>query len=98
MSIDDLADKMGKRFDQLDDKLDNLSLTVTKHTVTLTSHDKAIDERKAEEKRIEAELKAEVKRVEDKHDSRLAKIERWMWATIGAGGAAGAGLAKLVFG
>ena len=98
MSIDDLADKMGKRFDQLDDKLDNLSLTVTKHTVTLTSHDKAIDERKAEEKRIEDELKAEVKRVEDKHDSRLAKIERWMWATIGAGGAAGAGLAKLVFG
>ena len=98
MSIDDLADKMGKRFDQLDDKLDNLSLTVTKHTVTLTSHDKAIAERKAEEKRIEDELKAEVKRVEDKHDSRLAKIERWMWATIGAGGAAGAGLAKLVFG
>ena len=98
MTIDDLDAKIGKRFDQLDDKLDNLSLTVTKHTVTLTSHDKAIDERKAEEKRIEDELKAEVKRVEDKHDSRLAKIERWMWATIGAGGAAGAGLAKLVFG
>lgn len=107
MSIDDLADKMGKRFDQLDDKLDNLSLTVTKHTVTLISHDKAIDERKAEEKRIEDELKAEekriedelkaeVKRVEDKHASRLAKLERWMWFSLGAGGAAGAGLARLL--
>ena len=96
MTIDDLDAKIGKRFDQLDDKLDNLSLTVTKHTVTLTSHDKAIDERKAEEKRIEDELKAEVKRVEDKHDSRLAKLERWMWFSLGAGGAAGAGLARLL--
>lgn len=37
------------------------------------------------------------KRIND-HDGRLSKLERWMWLSLGAGGAAGAGLAKLVLG
>lgn len=80
MTIDDLAEKIEHRFDVVDDKLDSISLTVAKHTVTLNSHDKEI---------------LEIKEDKSKLEDRIAKLERWMWISIGAGGAAGAGLAKL---
>ena len=40
MTLDDFAEKMDKRFDQVDDKLDMINMTVAKHTVSLTGHDR----------------------------------------------------------
>ena len=80
MTLDDLSEKIDKRFDQVDDKLDMVNMTVAKHTVSLQGHDREIKEIKDDEK---------------SHDARISKIERWMWFSLGAGGAAGAGIAKL---
>lgn len=84
MTIDDLDAKICKRFDQLDDKLDNINLIVAKHTVSLQGHDREL-----------GEVKKNAKDYRDKLDARILKLERWMWFSLGAGGAAGAGLAKL---
>lgn len=84
MTIDDLDAKIGKRFDQLDDKLDNINLIVAKHTVSLQGHDREL-----------GEVKTDAKQTKEKLEIRIAKLERWMWFSLGAGGAAGAGLAKL---
>lgn len=86
MTIDDLDAKIGRRFDQLDDKLDNINLIVAKHTVSLQGHDREL-----------GEVKSEAKQTKEKLDNRIAKLERWMWFNLGAGGAAGAGIAKLLF-
>lgn len=80
MSIDDLAEKMDKRFDTLDTKVDGISTVVAIHTTELAAHDKANLQNRDEHLRL---------------DARLDKLEKWMWFTLGAGGAAGAGLAKL---
>lgn len=85
MTIDDLDAKIGKRFDQLDDKLDNINLIVARHTVSLQGHDREL-----------GEVKTEAKQTKDKLETRITKLERWMWFSLGAGGAAGAGLARLL--
>ena len=85
MTIDDLDAKIGKRFDQLDDKLDNINLIVARHTVSLQEHDREL-----------GEVKTEAKQTKDKLETRITKLERWMWFSLGAGGAAGAGLARLL--
>ena len=85
MTIDDLDAKIVKRFDQLDDKLDNINLIVARHTVSLQGHDREL-----------GEVKIEAKQTKDKLETRIAKLERWMWFSLGAGGAAGAGLARLL--
>ena len=84
MTIDDLDAKIVRRFDQVDDKLDNINLIVAKHTVSLQGHDREL-----------GEVKKNAKEDMERLDSRLLKLERWMWFSLGAGGAAGAGLAKL---
>ena len=85
MTIDDLDAKIGKRFDQLDDKLDNINLIVARHTVSLQGHDREL-----------GEVKTEAKQTKDKLETRITKLERWMWFSLGAGGAAGSGLARLL--
>ena len=85
MTIDDLDAKIVRRFDQLDDKLDNINLIVAKHTVSLQGHDREL-----------GEVKTEAKQTKDKLETRITKLERWMWFSLGAGGAAGAGLARLL--
>ena len=80
MTLDDLSEKIDKRFDQVDDKLDMVNMTVAKDTASLQGHDRDIKEIKDDEK---------------SQDARISKIERWMWFSLGAGGAAGAGIAKL---
>lgn len=84
MTIDDLDAKIGRRFDQLDDKLDNINLIVAKHTVSLQGHDREL-----------VEVKNDAKQAKEKLENRISKLERWMWFSLGAGGAAGAGIAKL---
>ena len=74
MTLDDFAEKMDKRFDQVDDKLDMINMTVAKHTVSLTGHDREIKELKDSDK---------------EKDGRISKLEKWMWFNLGAGGAAG---------
>ena len=85
MTIDDLDAKICMRFDQLDDKLDNINLIVARHTVSLQGHDREL-----------GEVKTEAKQTKDKLETRITKLERWMWFSLGAGGAAGAGLARLL--
>ena len=85
MTIDDLDAKIVKRFDQLDDKLDNINLIVARHTVSLQGHDREL-----------GEVKTEAKQTKDKLEMRITRLERWMWFSLGAGGAAGAGLARLL--
>ena len=85
MTIDDLDAKIVRRFDQLDDKLDNINLIVARHTVSLQGHDREL-----------GEVKTEAKQTKDKLETRITKLERWMWFSLGAGGAAGAGLARLL--
>lgn len=80
MTLDDFAEKMDKRFDQVDDKLDMINMTVAKHTVSLTGHDREIKELKDSDK---------------EKDGRISKLEKWMWFNLGAGGAAGVGIAKM---
>jgi hypothetical protein len=73
MTIDELANKMDSRFDNLDTKVDSMNTTVALHSQSIASND-----------------------VEHKDfKTRLGKVERWMWLTLGAGGAAGVGVAKL---
>ncbi len=80
MTIEDLAAKMDDRFNKVDAKLDTLSTTVAVHTTTLATHDR-------ENKGIKDSIARLVERV--------AKLEAWKWFCLGAGGAAGAGVAKL---
>jgi len=80
MTIEDLAEKMDERFDKLDGKVDNINTTVAVHTKEIAAHDRENATNHEEHKAI---------------DHRLDKLEKWMWFTLGAGGAAGAGLAKL---
>lgn len=84
MTLDDLSAKMDKRFDQLDDKLDMVNMTVAKHTVSISGHDREIKE-----------IKDDSKSIKERFESRIGKIERWMWWTLGAGSAAGIGISKL---
>ncbi len=73
MTIDELANKMDSRFDNLDTKVDSMNTTVALHSQSIASNE-------VEHKDFKV---------------RLGKIEKWMWLTLGAGGAAGAGMAKL---
>lgn len=84
MTIEELGEKIARRFDQSDDKLDNINLIVAKHTVSLRGHDREL-----------CEVKKNAKDNKEKLEVRISKLERWMWFSLGAGGAAGAGLAKL---
>ena len=84
MTIDELDTKICMRFDQLDDKLDNINLIVARHTVSLQGHDREL-----------GEVKKNAKDDKEKLEMRISRLERWMWFSLGAGGAAGAGLAKL---
>lgn len=73
MTLEELANKIDQRFDNLDNKVDAINMTVALHGQSLTSN------------------------TEEHHefDARLSKLEKWMWMTLGAGGAAGIGIAKL---
>lgn len=80
MTIEDLAAKMDERFDRTDAKLDSLSTTVAVHTTTLANHDR-------ENKGFKEAFARLVERVQS--------LENWKWFSLGAGGAAGAGIVKL---
>lgn len=61
----------------------------------LKEMDQKLDKTAASLERHEVKIVVADKRIE-KTESRIDKLERWMWFTLGAGGAAGAGLAKLL--
>jgi len=80
MTIDELAERMERGFDTIGNKMDAVTQTVAKHGVSLTGHDREI---------------REVKDYSRELDERVAKVERFMWLTLGAGAAAGVGISKL---
>lgn len=61
----------------------------------LKEMDQKLDKTAASLERHEVKIVVADKRIE-KAESRIDKLERWMWFTLGAGGAAGAGLVKLL--
>lgn len=73
MTIEELANKIDLRFDNLDNKVDTINTTVALHGQSLSANN-------AEHREFE---------------ERLSKLEKWMWMSLGAGGAAGIGIAKL---
>lgn len=80
MTLEDLADKMESRFDKLDCKVDSINTVVAVHTSEIAAHDRENQQNHREH---------------DVMKTRLDKLERWMWFTLGGGLASGAGLAKL---
>lgn len=66
--------------DKMESRFDRLDTKVDTLNTTVALHSQSIANNDSEHKRFFA---------------RLEKVERWMWFTLGAGGAAGAGLAKL---
>lgn len=67
--------------EKMDSRFDKLDGKVDSITTTVALHSQSIASNEAEHKDFKI---------------RLAKVERWLWLTLGAGGAAGAGVAKLV--
>jgi len=61
----------------------------------LKEMDQKLDKTAAALERHDVKIVVADKRIE-KTESRIDKLERWMWFSLGAGGAAGAGLAKLL--
>lgn len=98
MTTEELWMKIDAKFTNLDDKLDKVATTVQLHEQTLMQ---IRAEAEAVEKRHDKEIvamKQDAKEEHDKMQNRIAKLERWMWCSLGAGGAAGAGIAKLLGG
>lgn len=95
MTTDELWMKIDAKFTTLDDKLDKVATTVQLHEQTLMQVRAEAD---AVEKRHDKEIASIKKDARDEHDkmqSRISKLEKWMWFSLGAGGAAGAGIVKL---
>lgn len=84
MTTDELWVKIDAKMSSLDAKLDDVATTVRLHEQALGNDRKEI-----------ATIKQETKASYEKMDGRVSKLEKWMWLSLGAGGAAGAGLAKL---
>ena len=84
MTTEELWMKIDTKMSIMDGKLDEVATTVRLHEQALANDKKSIET-------IKAEVKAEF----DKQDARISKLERWMWLSLGAGGAAGMGIAKL---
>lgn len=98
MTTDELWMKIDAKFMNLDDKLDKVATTVQLHEQTLMQ---IRAEAEAVEKRHDKEIAAMKKDAREEHDkmqNRITKLERWMWFSLGAGGAAGAGIVKLLGG
>lgn len=66
--------------DKMDSRFDKLDGKVDTMNTTLALHSQSIATNEAEHKDFK---------------TRLTKIEKWIWLTLGAGGTAGAGLVKL---
>lgn len=84
MTTEELWSKIDNKFTVITSKLDEVATTTKLHDLTLAQTKKDI-----------AEVKKDSETEDDKIKDRLSKVEKWMWLSIGAGGAAGAGLAKL---
>ena len=98
MTTDELWMKIDAKFTNLDDKLDKVATTVQLHEQTLMQ---IRAEAEAVEKRHDKEIaaiKSDAREEHDKMQNRITKLERWMWFSLGAGGAAGAGIVKLLGG
>lgn len=85
MTTDELWTKIDAKMSSMDAKLDEVATTVRLHEQALANDKKQIET-----------VKEEASRQYDKMDTRVGKLEKWMWISLGAGGAAGAGLAKLL--
>jgi hypothetical protein len=66
--------------DKMDSRFDKLDNKVDSMNTTVALHSQSIASNDLEHKDFK---------------TRIGKIEKWMWLTLGAGGAAGAGVAKL---
>ena len=66
--------------DKMDSRFDKLDGKVDTMNTTVALHSQSIASNEVEHKDFK---------------TRLNKIEKWIWLTLGAGGAAGAGLTKL---
>lgn len=98
MTVDELWMKVDAKFVGLDEKLDEVRTTVRLHDQTLV-------QTKAEINAVEKKFDKEIEKIRNDGkdskkdvDGRISKLEKWMWFTLGAGGAAGAGIAKLLGG
>lgn len=96
MTVDELWMKVDAKFLGLDEKLDEVRTTVRLHDQTLV-------QTKAEINAVEKKFDKEIEKIRNDGkdskkdvDGRISKLEKWMWFTLGAGGAAGAGIAKLL--
>lgn len=87
MTTDELWEKIDAKMSSMDAKFDELVTTVCLHEQALGNDHKEI-----------ATIKQETKSFYEKMDGRVGKLEKWMWLSLGAGGAAGAGIAKLALG
>jgi len=85
MTTEELWMKIDTKMSIMDGKLDEVATTVRLHEQALANDKKSIEA-----------VKQEAKEQYSKLEARIAKLERWMWFTLGAGGAAGAGIAKLL--
>ena len=85
MTTEELWMKIDAKMSIMDGKLDEVATTVRLHEQALANDKKSIEA-----------VKAEAKEQYNKLETRITKLERWMWFTLGAGGAAGAGIAKLL--
>lgn len=98
MTVDELWMKVDAKFVGLDEKLDDVRTTVRLHDQTLAQTKAEIN---AVEKKFDKEIEELRKSGSDSKkdvEGRISKLEKWMWFTLGAGGAAGAGIAKLIGG
>lgn len=85
MTTEELWMKIDTKMSIMDGKLDEVATTVRLHEQALANDKKSIEA-----------VKQEAKEQYSKLEARIAKLERWMWFSLGAGGAAGAGIAKLL--
>lgn len=98
MTVDELWMKVDAKFVGLDEKLDEVRTTVRLHDQTLV-------QTKAEINAVEKKFDKEIEKIRNDGenskkdvDGRISKLEKWMWFSLGAGGAAGAGIVKLLGG
>lgn len=85
MTVEELWDKLDKKLEGVENKLDTLAHNVATHDVEIKKHSVEY-----------SDFREFYGREHDKLETRITKLERWMWIALGAGGTAGAGVVKLL--
>jgi len=95
MTIEELWVKVEASMTNIDNKLDEVAVTVRLHEQTLAQYKAELSAVEKKYDKIVDNMDDKAEKEHDKMKNRIDKLEKFMWLTIGAGGLSGAVITKL---